>query len=166
MSASDNTASRDLAAAVMGEPGFSQMGRTFSIPLASLLAPAEQPKLEITHKDAPAPKLTGLRANAGKPRMDLVAPSIMTAIATVAEFGARKYAARNWENGMEYGKVYASLMRHLLAWWEGQENDPESGLPHLHHVAWNAQALVEYDRRLKAGTLPAEVDDRPSTSRG
>ncbi|MFC3127230.1 hypothetical protein ACFOD4_19350 [Pseudoroseomonas globiformis] len=45
----------------------------------------------------------------------------------------------------------ATALRTLL----DQENDPESGLPHLHHVAWNAQALVEYDRRLKAGTLPA-----------
>lgn len=105
--------------------------------------------------------LTGLRHNAGKPRVDLVAPSIMTAIAAVAAFGAEKYAARNWEKGMEYGKVYASLMRHLMAWWQGEEVDAESGLPHLHHVAWNVQALVEYDRRLKAGTLPAEVDDRP-----
>jgi hypothetical protein len=109
--------------------------------------------------------LQGKRFNAGKPRIDLVAPSILTAIGEVAAFGASKYGDRNWEKGMEFGKVYASLMRHLIAWWQGEEKDAESGLPHLCHIAWNVQALVEYDRRVKNGTLPAEVDDRPHVVR-
>lgn len=107
------------------------------------------------------PDLPGLRFDAGKPRMDLVPPSVMTAIATVAAFGAGKYGDRNWERGMPYSKVYAPLMRHLMAWWQGEHLDAESGLPHLYHIAWNAAALVEYARRLQDGTLPMTVDDRP-----
>ncbi|WP_120010213.1 dATP/dGTP diphosphohydrolase domain-containing protein [Teichococcus vastitatis] len=114
---------------------------------------------------APPSGLQGKRFNAGKPRIDLVAPSILTAIGEVAAFGASKYGDRNWEKGMEFGKVYASLMRHLIAWWQGEEKDAESGLSHLCHIAWNVQAPVEYDRRVKNGTLPAEVDDRPHVVR-
>lgn len=105
--------------------------------------------------------LTGLRFDAGKPRVDLVPPSMMLSAASVCAFGAQKYGDRNWERGMPYGKVYASLQRHLLAWWGGEERDAESGMPHTWHVLWNAMALVEYERRLTAGTLPAEADDRP-----
>ncbi len=35
-------------------------------------------------------------------------------------------------------------MRHLTAWWEGEDNDPESGLPHIYHAAANIAMLVEF----------------------
>jgi hypothetical protein len=34
-------------------------------------------------------------------------------------------------------------MRHLLAQAAGEINDPESGLPHAAHAAWNALAVLE-----------------------
>ena len=46
-------------------------------------------------------------------------------------------------------------MRHLLAWWQGEENDPESKLPHTYHIIMNAAMLVEYE------TLEGDFDDRP-----
>lgn len=105
--------------------------------------------------------LPGKRFDNGKPQVHLVAPSLMLAVATVATFGAKKYGPRNWEAGMPMSRIYSPMMRHLLKWWSGEDLDEESGLPHSYHIAWNAQAIVEYERRIQEGTLPSEVDDRP-----
>ena len=83
-------------------------------------------------------------------------------VARVAEYGATKYAERNWERGMSWGHCFSGAMRHLWAWWSGEETDPESGCSHLAHAAWNCMALWEYRRRA-IGTdnrcLPEGGDD-------
>lgn len=103
----------------------------------------------------------GLRRNAGKLAVHLVPPVLMRAVAAVLGKGAEKYAPRNWELGMEYSTAYASLTRHCLAFWDGENVDPESGQHHMAHVATNAAFILEYARRIEAGTLPAALDDRP-----
>lgn len=90
----------------------------------------------------------------GKPRMDLIPPEAMLALGAVLEVGARKYSGRNWELGFEWGRSDAALKRHLTAWEAGQDNDPETGMPHLWHVLANAVFLVTFEAR-KVGT-----DDR------
>lgn len=92
--------------------------------------------------DAPATK-----NDSGKPRMDLVAPEAILAMASVLEFGARKYAERNWEKGMAWGRIYAAVQRHLHAWAMREEIDPESGMPHLWHALCGLHFLVTYDIR-------------------
>ena len=83
----------------------------------------------------------------GKPRMDLIPPEAMLALGAVLEVGARKYSGRNWELGFEWGRSDAALKRHLTAWEAGQDNDPETGLPHLWHVLANAAFLVTFEAR-------------------
>lgn len=101
----------------------------------------------------------GLRFNEGKQRFDLLPPSWPRALVEVLTKGAEKYEDRNWERGMNWSTCYASMMRHIQAWWEGNDIDPESGLPHMAHAAWNALALVEYM------TTHPELDDRPGQTR-
>jgi len=74
--------------------------------------------------------------------------------------GAKKYAARNWEKGFRYGRTFAAMSRHAIAWFmayvRGESGvDPETGLSHMVAVAWNALALVTFELR-KIG-----IDDRP-----
>ena len=69
--------------------------------------------------------------------------------------GARKYAARNWEKGYEWSKSFAAMQRHAWLFWQGEDNDPETGSSHLTAVAWHAFALLEWTM-----THP-ELDDRP-----
>ena len=83
----------------------------------------------------------------GKPRYDLVPPEALDALSRVLTFGASKYAARNWEKGMEWGRVFGAMMRHAWAWWRGAGKDPESGLSHMAHVLCNAAFLVTFERR-------------------
>lgn len=106
----------------------------------------------------------GTRNNSGKLRYDLVCPITTEAIARVSQFGAAEYGERNWEKGMPYSTSFTSLMRHLMAWWQGESHDPHSNLPHSWHVLWNAQAIAEMERRLGEGDPRLsilDIDDRP-----
>lgn len=97
----------------------------------------------------------GLKHDAGKLRFDLIPPRPLEDLARVYTMGAAKYADRNWERGLAWGRVFGAIMRHLWAFWRGEDLDPESGLPHLAHAAWGCFSLLEYRH-----THP-EMDDRP-----
>lgn len=46
--------------------------------------------------------------------------------------GARKYGRHNYRvAGVRASVYYDAAMRHLAAWWEGQDIDPDSGLSHI-----------------------------------
>jgi len=76
--------------------------------------------------------------------------------AAVFDYGAKKYAAWNWAKGMPWSVPAACAVRHLLAILRGEANDPESGLPHIGHVACNLVMLAQYENTYREG------DDRPS----
>lgn len=97
----------------------------------------------------------GLRYNQGKPRFDLLPRYAMSALARIMTRGAEKYAERNWEKGMSWGWVLASLKRHLDAYERGEDFEPESGELHMGHVMANAAFLTEYYK------IYPEGDDRP-----
>lgn len=89
----------------------------------------------------------GRKDDHGKPRMDLLPPELLDAVANVLTFGATKYGDRNWEAGMDWGRCYAALMRHMNAWWSGEETDPETGMSHLWHAACCLTFLIAYESR-------------------
>jgi len=97
----------------------------------------------------------GVKYDTGKARYDLLPPEGAEAVAAILEFGARKYAARNWEQGMAWSRPFSATMRHLWAWWRGQSVDPDSGYSHLWHAACNIFFLIAYEARGKG------TDDRP-----
>lgn len=76
-------------------------------------------------------------------------------IVKVLEFGAKKYAPRGWEAGMDWSRLYSALRRHLVAWFFRRGNDPDTGLSHLAHAGCCILFLLAYELR-GAGT-----DDRP-----
>ena len=97
----------------------------------------------------------GVKFDQNKPRYDLIPPEIEEAIAKVLTFGATKYGQRNWELGMDWGRVYGALRRHMAAWWGGEDTDPETGMSHLWHSACCIAFLVAFEARGKGN------DDRP-----
>ncbi len=90
-----------------------------------------------------------------KTRYDLIPPNALQDLAMVYTMGSQKYAARNWEIGLDWSRVFGALMRHSWAWFRGETHDPESGLHHMAHAAWSCLALVEYHYTKKG------KDDRP-----
>lgn len=98
----------------------------------------------------------GLRYNDGKPEMSYIleARHALHGLAKVLELGAKKYSRGNWRKGLSHTSIVDSMTRHLTAYMSGENNDPETGLPHVDHVLCNALFLSEMTR-----TYP-ELDDR------
>ncbi len=99
-------------------------------------------------------KERGLRFNEGKLRYDLTHPVATEGLVKVLTVGSIKYAARNWEKGMPWSSVIASLKRHLAAIERGEDYDPETGLLHADHVQCNAHFLSAYYK------IAPDFDDR------
>lgn len=76
-------------------------------------------------------------------------------ILSVLDFGAKKYAPRNWELGMDWSRPYSALQRHMTAWWSGEDLDAETGMSHLWHAGCCLAFLATYEQR------NIGKDDRP-----
>jgi hypothetical protein len=58
--------------------------------------------------------------------------------------GMLKYGRTNWrEAGVRASIYYDAARRHLDAWFEGEDEDPDSGLPHLAHALACLAILVD-----------------------
>lgn len=104
---------------------------------------------------AVAPTTEGRKDDGGKARHDLIPPELPEAISAVLTFGASKYGERNWEKGMNWGRPFAALMRHMWSWWRGEKADPETGMSHLWHAGCCIAFLIAFEQRQKG------IDDRP-----
>ena len=69
--------------------------------------------------------------------------------------GMLKYGRTNWRAVGVRASIYAdALRRHLNRWFEGQDDDPDSGLPHFAHMLACIAILVDAEAK---GNL---TDDR------
>ena len=80
------------------------------------------------------PPIVGVKADSDKVPLDLLDPLALEGLAAVLRFGAKKYAAHNWRGGFKWMRLMAALLRHSFAIIRGEDNDPESGLPHIDHI--------------------------------
>lgn len=82
---------------------------------------------------------------------------LVKAYQAIAHFlGNVKYGAHNYRSaGVRYSVYASALSRHVDAWWEGEEDDPADGTPHLA----NAQACLNI--LIEAKYTPGSIDDRP-----
>lgn len=87
-----------------------------------------------------------IKADKGKLMLELIPPSTYLALGRVLTYGAGKYGERSWKQ-VEPERYVGALLRHLVAYQDGEYLDPESGLPHLEHVLCNAAFLVELGQR-------------------
>jgi hypothetical protein len=87
-------------------------------------------------------KEQAMRFNNGKLPWNLVDLPSFEPMVRVLEFGAKKYAPNNWKKGMPITEIYDSLMRHMIALMSGEDNDPESGLPHIGHIQCNVMFMA------------------------
>lgn len=106
----------------------------------------------------PAQEAAGLKYDEGKPGLHLLPPDALFAITSILDYGAKKYAPRNWEKGMQWGRVYRATLSHLFKWWMGDTVDEDTGKSHLWHAGCCILFLIAYELR-GIGT-----DDRPITT--
>lgn len=82
---------------------------------------------------------------------------VMAEVGVAMLEGARKYGRHNYRDIGVRASVYfdACCARHLPAWWEGEDVDPDSGLSHLSKAMASLMVLRDAQIRDKM------VDDRP-----
>jgi len=97
---------------------------------------------------------TGIKHDSEKIQVELLSPTALLEVAKVMTFGAKKYGANNWRNGLAWTRILGAALRHLLAFMGGQDKDPETGLSHVAHLACCAMFLLEYEKTHKT------LDDR------
>ncbi len=81
----------------------------------------------------------------GKPDLSYIidAPRAMEGFARIMKLGESKYGRDNWKQHDDANRLIAALLRHLVAWQNGETIDPESNLSHLYHVVANSVMLAE-----------------------
>lgn len=97
---------------------------------------------------------TGAQKGSKPERYDLIPTVALADLARVYHMGAQKYDDHNWRKGYAWSLSYAAMQRHLNAFWEGEDLDTESGLPHLAHAMWHCATLLTFMRENK------DKDDR------
>lgn len=97
---------------------------------------------------------SGYKKDEDKPPLALISRRAMEEEAKVMAFGATKYAAWNWAQGMSWMRVLSAAMRHLAAYADGETLDPETGLSHIAHARCCTAFLLDYEKH------HPELDDR------
>lgn len=76
----------------------------------------------------------GKKFDQGKAPITLIPAIAIAGMAQVFGFGAKKYGRHNFREGIAYSRLLDAAHRHLLAYQEGEDMDPESGFPHWAHA--------------------------------
>ena len=83
------------------------------------------------------PEYNGDKFNKDKLLISLIEPTFIQDIAKVLTHGAKKYGKNNWKKGLPEDEIIDALLRHLIAYRNGEVIDPESGLDHRDHIGCN-----------------------------
>jgi hypothetical protein len=87
----------------------------------------------------------GRKDDAGKPQYELLPWLALAQVQAVLDYGAKKYAAHGWRAVKGRTRYLNAALRHIFAYARGEDNDPESGLPHLAHAACSVMFQLEKD---------------------
>lgn len=101
-----------------------------------------------------------IKADNGKLRLTLVPLEIIRNIASIREFGLKKYKEKESWKSVEVERYRDALFRHTLLYFEDPYGvDEESGLPHLWHLACNVAFLCELEKgKFKPNVLVADTN--------
>jgi hypothetical protein len=104
-------------------------------------------------------------AAVGKPQMSGIPPIALLALGTAMQDGVNKYGLTNWRDSQVSATVfYDAMMRHLLAWYSGEDCAADSHVVHLGHLMAGAAILLDAelhgclnDNRPKGEHITAEI---------
>jgi hypothetical protein len=89
----------------------------------------------------------GVKYDSGKPDLSLIPKEALWKVGEVLTYGANKYPDRfNWRKGMSWSRVISASLRHITAFTEREDKDPETNLSHIAHAVCNLMFLLEYEK--------------------
>ena len=119
---------------------------------SSLLHVSEPVSLSVNVKDSNPKDSIGVK----KAPMSTVPCAVIMEIGLAMLEGALKYRRHNYRAiGVRASVYYDACMRHIMAWWEGEDLDPDSELNHI------TKALASLTVLRDAMINNKWVDDRP-----
>lgn len=104
--------------------------------------------------------MSGTKHDFKKPPINLIPFVWIEGVARVLAFGAAKYGEWNWAQGFAWSRLIGAAERHLGAWKDGEDLDPETGESHLLHLSCEAMFLYLHER------FGLGEDDRKKWPRG
>lgn len=91
-----------------------------------------------------------------KAPLHFIPPVAMVHLGLAMEDGGGKYGLMNWREFTVSSSVYYdAIFRHLLAWWDGEDAAPDSGVHHLGHIMACCAILLDAEASTRLN------DDRP-----
>jgi hypothetical protein len=97
------------------------------------------------------------RAAKNKPKTSAVPPIAIMALGAAMQNGADKYGKFNWRGTEVTASVfYDAIMRHLQAWYSGENFALDSNIHHLAHIMAGCAIILD------ASHNNVFVDDRPT----
>lgn len=90
-----------------------------------------------------------------KTPFEFIPLTALCGVARVLRHGAIKYGRKNWRKDPIMASTYqGAMMRHLMAYYDGETLDPDSGENHLSHIMANCIVMLD------ATTHKTLIDDR------
>lgn len=94
-----------------------------------------------------------------KAPMSTVSAPVLAEVGVAMLEGALKYGRHNYRAvGVRASVYYDATLRHLMAWWEGEDTDPGSGMSHITKAITSLVVLRD------AMIQGMDEDDRPPVS--
>lgn len=96
----------------------------------------------------------GTKHDTDKIAWNLIDMPTFEKVVRVMMYGAAKYQKYNWKKGISFSRLYNASLRHITAFWKGEDLDTETGISHLAH-AMCCLMFLEWHRENKK-----DLDDR------
>jgi len=95
-----------------------------------------------------------------KAPMSTVPANVLAELGVAMLEGACKYGRHNYRaSGVRASVYYDGTLRHLMAWWEGEDIDPDSGISHI------TKAIASLTVLRDAMMQGMVTDDRPPSAK-
>lgn len=76
----------------------------------------------------------GIKHDQGKPDYSLLTRAMVEPMICALMYGEGKYGRGNFKGGFTNTRLAAAAMRHIMAYLDREDFDPESGVKHLGHA--------------------------------
>lgn len=95
-----------------------------------------------------------------KSPLSTVSSAVLAELGVAMMEGALKYGRHNYRGvGVRASVYYDATIRHLFSWWEGEDQDPDSGMSHI------TKAIASLTVLRDAMIQEKMEDDRPPRSK-